>query len=536
MIKIALSQMNSLMGDLKSNQQKILKLIQKARQKKADLIVFPEMAISAYLPLDLINRNFFLKEVQKTIKKIHQELPPKITALLGGPSTHRQKIFNSVFWLKKNQAQKIFSKQILADHNVFDETRYFTPGRISHNFFYIHKKKIQILICEEMWQIQKLPINKTTNRPDLIICLNASPFHIHKPSLRQKKAQKIAQTFNCPFIYLNTVGAHEELIFDGGSFALNAKGQCIHQMPFFKESFAMISTADLFKTLSLKTPLKIKKVKNNSTDNIKKALIFGIQEFVKKNHFQKVHLGLSGGIDSTLTTWLSVRALGVKNLTALFLPGPFTSPLSFQAVKKIEKTLKLKIHTQSITSFYKKFLNLWGQLLNRPPTLSEKTKENLQARIRSLYLMTWSNQHPQSLLLGTANKTELSLGYGTLYGDLSCGLFPIGDLFKTEIYKLAERLKNPPIPSLILNRFPSAELRLNQQDTQDLPADYPTLDRILKKLIEQKKDPLNTLEKNIFQTMCQNEFKRKQAAPILKVKEFSFDRGWRWPLSIKNIF
>ena len=523
-MKIALSQINSIMGNITYNQEKILQQISQARKKEAGLIVFPELALSAYCPLDLLKRNFFLKKISKSIQNIHKHMPEHITALIGAPEYKSSLggVTNSVFVLTKNLKPKSFSKETLADGNVFEESRFFKKGFIQKNVFCLNKEQIQILICEELWKVYQKnhPFPK---KPSLIICINASPFSLHKDKKRKALSQILAKKYKCPFVYLNAVGGQEELIFDGGSFVLNKAGQVIHQSPLFQEALTFVDL-HTHKTQKQKIiSLKEQKIK---------ALTFGLREFVYKNGFKKAHLGLSGGVDSALVAWLATTALGISNVRFLFLKGPFTSPLSYKGALTVSKMFHSSLIEQDIHNLYFTLLkNYWSSQMNKPKTI---TKENIQARLRNLYLMSYANNHPDSLLLGTANKSEMALGYSTLYGDLAGGLLPIGDLLKTEVYDLANYLKNPAIPSFILNRPPSAELKKNQKDENDIPP-YNKLDPVLKKLVEDTKDPKNSFEKEVLKQIINNEFKRKQSPPILKIKQNSFDRGWRWPLSmIKN--
>lgn len=521
-MRIALAQISPIMGDVSKTQKKILTLCNKAKKQKADIVIYPEMALSGYHPQDMLLQKSFIKQINQSIQSLSKKIPKDITLVLGSPAGLNP-ISNSAYILKKNQKIQICSKQILADHNVFDEKRYFKTGTIHNNFFYLKNWRVQILICEEIWQLKDINIQK----PDIILSLHASPFTIHKIQKREKLTKHLVKKYQAPFLYVNLISAEEELIFDGASFVLNAKAEKLYQAPQFKEDF---------KTLTIwSTKKKVKKISQipNTMDALISAIVFGIKEFVYKNNFKKAHLGLSGGIDSAVLSYLTIKALGKKNVDLIFLPSPFTSADSVRACKELSKSLQTQVHTYPITDIYQQIIHDWPKISFKK--ILPLSKENLQARIRLLYLMAWSNQNPKSLLLSASNKSELSLGYSTLYGDLVGGLSPLGDLFKTEVIKLASYLKNPAIPKWIREREPSAELRHNQKDSEDIPP-YNILDPILKKLIEQGESPLTTFEKNLFKQILLNEFKRKQSPPILKVKERSFDRGWRWPLSIETKF
>ena len=529
-MNIALAQINPVMGNISLNQKKILNWCLKAKKQRADVIIFPEMAISGYSPLDILKQKCFLQKTKKSIQTICQKLPNGLTVILGGPASAAPPARNSAFFLQKNKF-KIYSKQILADYDVFDEKRYFKKGSLEKNFFVLQKTKAQLLICEEMWQLENYHIQ--LDKPQLIISIHASPFEIHKHKIRETLARRIAKKYQCPFIYVNLIGGQEELIFDGGSFIINSQGEKLYQARFFKEHLITIHNLQI-NNHAKTAPAKILPTPyaQNITSHLISAITFGIKEFARKNNFKKLHLGLSGGLDSAVLSHLACQSLGTKNVNLIFLPGPFTSSLSFKAVQELSKKLNCPLYTFNITSIYQQILKKWPKGFRKSYM---RSKENLQARIRCLYLMAWSNQHPQSLLLGASNKSELALGYTTLYGDLSCGLMPIGDLFKTEVLQLAKHLKNPIIPQMIQSRPPSAELRANQTDKQDIPS-YSVLDPILKKLIEHQQDPQNKTEKNIFKQILLSEFKRRQAPPILKVKKRGFDRGWRYPLCVEPKF
>ena len=570
-MKVALAQINPLLGNIPFNEQKIRTYIQRAYQQKASLLVFPELALNGYPPLDLLKYNFFLKETNRALKNIHKETPKGMAVLVGAVGAGHS-VTNAVFLLQKNKPAKMFSKEYLADYNVFDEKRYFSKGRLRDNFFVFQGQRVQILICEEIWQEPEILL-PCQQKPDLILSLNASPFDLSKAKKRLQTTGEWVKKYQCPLVYVNMVGGQEELIFDGASFVLDKGGQVGHQSPLFQEDLHVVDLPLMTQHKAIHSPEN-----QFGLEKMTMALEFGLREFVIKNGFESVHIGLSGGVDSAITATLACQALGSKNVRLFFLPGPFTSSLSQKGAYQMAKKLNCPLVVQSVENFYDHFLqNLDPPSLKelKPPSqstsqrgiksnqtgfekggafkafssyrgtqkheihalgldrgsnkisinLSDITKQNVQARLRSLFLMAYANQNPTSLLLGTANKSELALGYGTLYGDLTGGLLPLGDLFKTEVFALAQYLK---IPAFMRNRPPSAELSRNQKDEDDLPP-YKILDPVLKKLIEDREDPKTSFEKQIFQRMIKNQFKRKQSPPILKIKNNSFDRGWRWP-------
>ncbi len=586
-MKIGIAQISSSVGAISSNEKKILQTIARAKKEKAHLLIFPEMVLSGYPPMDLIHQKHILKKIRHSLQTIHKKVPKDLTLLLGAVS-YGVPPGNSAFLLQKNQPPRIFSKEYLADYDVFDEKRYFKKGQLKNNYFKLKGVLVQVLICEEIWQD---PESLKTQKNHLIISLNASPFTIEKQKNRVKQARLWVKKYKSPLIYVNSISGEEELIFDGGSFAMDKKGN-LSQCPFFKESLMFFNQTGSEKDDTLKlnpaleqnkeTSLHIKtrlnqtgsekddtlklnpaleqnketslhiKTRLNQTGSEKDdtlklnpalkfppiskqkrildALTFGIKEFLEKNSFMRVHIGLSGGVDSALTAVLAHQALGKGKVKLFFLPGPFTSPLSKKCAYELSKKLNCPLFTQTIESYYSHFLKINSLNLNPSHPPADVTKQNIQSRLRSLFLMAYANNQPESLLLGTANKSELALGYSTLYGDLTGGLLPIGDLFKEEVYKLASYLK---IPACILKRKPTAELKKNQTDEDDIPS-YKVLDPILHRLIEKNQDPKSSLEKKIYLKILKSEFKRRQSPPILKIKDRSFGKGWRMPLSLKG--
>ena len=524
-MKIGIAQISSSVGAISSNEKKILQTIARAKKEKAHLLIFPEMVLSGYPPMDLIHQKHILKKIRHSIQTIHKKVPKDLTLLLGAVS-YGFPPGNSAFLLQKNQPPRIFSKEYLADYDVFDEKRYFKKGQLKNNYFKLKGFLVQVLICEEIWQD---PESLKAQKNHLIVSLNASPFTIEKQKNRVKQARLWVKKYKSPLIYVNSISGEEELIFDGGSFAMDKKGN-LSQCPFFKESLMFLNQTGLKKddTLKLNPTLRIPPISKQK--RILDALTFGIKEFLEKNSFMRVHIGLSGGVDSALTAVLAHQALGKGKVKLFFLPGPFTSPLSKKCAYELSKKLNCPLFTQTIESYYSHFLKIKSLNLNPSHPPADVTKQNIQSRLRSLFLMAYANNQPESLLLGTANKSELALGYSTLYGDLTGGLLPIGDLFKAEVYELASYLK---IPACILKRKPTAELKKNQTDEDDIPS-YKVLDPILHRLIEKNQDPKSSLEKKIYLKILKSEFKRRQSPPILKIKDRSFGKGWRMPLSLKG--
>ena len=508
-MKVALAQTKGFLGDFKSNRKLFLKDIQKSSLKKADFILFPEAGLFGYPPNDFIFQKEVLKKQIKEIHHLEKQLPENLIVLLGAFFPSKEGLKNGVFVLQKGKAPLVFAKEHLAFENIFFENRYFVPGEVLKNIFIWKKKRVQILICEDLWKVKKL------NQPDVLFCLNSSPYTETKDQKRKERVQSLVKKYKCPAVYVNRVGGQDEIIFDGGSFALDKKGVLKEQCHFFKPDFKIYD----FKQSSSK---KIKPV--NILDQKEEALVLGIKDFCSQIGFSKVHIGLSGGIDSALVAHLACKALGSKNVKALFMPSLFTQKLSYEIVKDLTKNLNISCEETNITKLYKELSSL------KKKNLKSITLQNIQVRLRMLLLMSWGNEK-DSLLLGTGNKSELACGYSTLYGDLSGGLLPIGDLLKTEVYKLTKHIqkKNSVFPKKIFTKPPSAELKKDQKDEDDL-LKYEILDPILKKLLqfEEAKTPK---EKEVLKLLLKSEFKRKQSPPVLKITEQAFGEGRRFPIA-----
>ncbi|MAV90009.1 MAG: NAD+ synthase [Bdellovibrionaceae bacterium] len=541
-MRIALSQINSHLGDFETNSKKILEQIQSAKDRHCDLVVFPECALMGYHPVDLLEQPYVVEAQLKALKKIETSIPDGITALVGiiaiNPNKVGKPFLNSAILISKNKPSKLFSKQLLPTYDVFDEGRHIEPGETAKNFFKFKGQNVLVTICEDIWawpqrgghRYQTYGKNPLTQIPkskvDLVLNLSASPYIPKKQKERQLVVKQTATHFNAPMVYVNMVGAQDELIYDGGSFAVDSKGKILAQACHFEEDLAIL---DLEKNEGSKKPLV-----THEMESIRQAAVLGLKDFVSKSGFEKVHLGLSGGIDSALVACLAVDALGPQNVKAFLLPGPYTSPLSNQLAQKLCENLGIESHSLSINTGFEVLAEELNEKLG--PLEFGLTHENLQARIRGNFLMAISNLKG-SLLLGTSNKSELAVGYSTLYGDLCAGLLPIGDLLKTQVFELAKHYNSEHelIPLEIITRPPTAELRENQKDEDSLPP-YDQLDPVVYKIVEKVKTPKSDLEKRIYNMMMKSEFKRWQAAPILKLSSHAFGRGRRLPITGAYIY
>ncbi len=537
MTRIAIAQINAVLGDIGYNKTKILEFAEKARQRKVDLVVFPESSLLGYHPFDLLERVDLVESLEKATLEIHKKIPKDIIVIFGTLTRNRNKkgrpYFNSAVLMEKGKPVKVFNKQLLPTGDVFDEARFIEHGDMSKNLFSIKGKKFFLTICEDIWAWEdknkissygENPIKKIKAKGvDLVINLSASPWFPGKEKLRDQVALKTARHFKAPILYSNLVGAQDEIIFDGASFVLSPKGKRIMQCQSFEEDLNVfdLDTEEVW----------AKAAKLSEIEKLRKALVLGIRDFCKKTGLMKVHFGLSGGIDSAVVACLAVDALGAGAVKCFALPGPHSADKSLKLATALAKNLKIEMFTSSINNAY----DTISKQINEQMQIKEfgLVHENLQSRLRGLFLMSYAN-HQNSLLLTTGNKSEYATGYATLYGDMCGGLAPIGDLTKQQVYDLARYYNSSAevIPADIIERAPSAELRPNQKDQDSLPP-YDELDKAVINIVEKSKKPSNETEKWLVAKLVATEFKRWQAAPILKASSHSFGRGRRWPLAHK---
>lgn len=549
-MKVALAQLNIHVGNFEQNTRKIIDAITSAKAQGAELVVFSELSVCGYPSRDFLEFKHYIDLCKKAVDDIAKH-STNIAVLVGAPSVNPKAegkdLYNSAYFLFDGKIQQITNKALLPTYDVFDEYRYFEPAK-AFNVVEYNGKKIAVTICEDIWNVGNenplytvapLDILQQQN-PDFIINLSASPFSYKQHEERLHVIKANCTRYNLPMIYVNQIGAQTEIIFDGGSVATNSKGEIAQQLSFFKEDLAVIDTEKL----------SAKKEMNTSTGSVNieppiarihDALVLGIRDYFQKLGFKKAILGLSGGIDSALVLALTVKALGKENILSVLLPSGFSSSHSIDDSLALVKNLDTKHEIISIEAPFQQYLKtLEPQFQNTPFGLAE---ENLQARIRGTLLMALSNKFGY-ILLNTTNKSEAAVGYGTLYGDMCGGLAVIGDVYKTQVYELCRYINRNGeiIPENILTKAPSAELRPNQKDSDSLP-DYEILDKILFEYIENRKgsDELITLGfdeilvKRVLKMVNQNEWKRFQQAPILRVSPKAFGMGRRMPIEGKYL-
>ena len=540
-MNIALAQINPVTGDFAGNIEKILDYTRKAKSLLADMVVFPELCICGYPPMDLLSYEGFVDENIRALRRIQKECPRDITVILGYADRNRlhkgKALRNRAAVIQNGTIIHTQAKSLLPTYDVFDETRYFEASD-ERRLFTAHNRKIGIAICEDIWWEKEItpgaryPVDPVREFADLgadiIISPSASPFHAGKPALRQSLLGRIGKTASLPVVYVNMVGGNDELIFDGNSMITDKSGALVYKAASFREDLVCVD-------IESAGPAEI--TLEEKYDEIEKALVLGIKDYVKKCGFHDVHLGLSGGIDSALVAVLAVKALGAEHVTAFSLPSRYSSEGSKTDAYELAENLSIACHTVPIENIFPQFLQALEPFFggSEPDT----AEENIQARIRGTLLMGYSNKR-NSLLLTTGNKSELAVGYCTLYGDMSGGLAVIGDLLKTDVYGLCGHInsREHSIPEAILTKAPSAELRPDQKDQDSLPP-YDILDPVLDYYLVQFKTAEEItalgfdadLVRGILKLVARAEYKRRQAPPVLKVSPKAFGSGRRMPIA-----
>ncbi|MCY3629154.1 MAG: NAD+ synthase [Bacteroidota bacterium] len=537
-MKLALAQINTVVGDLRGNSEKILYYSEKAHARGADLVVFPELTFTGYPPIDLLESKDFVTREQQQRQRLAKLLPRGLGVLLGGLAHHTghgKPLHNAAYLYEDGHCVGVYHKQLLPTYDVFDELRYFAPGS-SPAVLRWRGLNLGVHVCEDLWNVHDLnrkpyshdPVaTLAAQSPDIFINLCASPFAIDKHLERYALMETVHQKYGRPYVFTNLVGANTDLIFDGRSCVMH--GGNVLEAPAFEEALLEWDTE--------KTP-KSKTVSIPARKQVREALTLGIRDYMNKTGIQReVIIGLSGGIDSAVTATLAVRALGPEQVIGVSMPSNFSSKGSKDDARHLASNLGIKLITipiQPLMDAFKDALRKPFEKYNQ-----DVTEENIQARIRGTLVMAFANKYG-GMVLATGNKSELAMGYATLYGDMSGGLAVLGDLYKTEVYELAKLLNRPKriIPESTMRKPPSAELSPGQKDLDSLPP-YDILDRILKQYIEQLMSVKETAEfldydedlvQEIVRQVNWTEFKRRQAAPVLRLRPKAFGSGRREPI------
>lgn len=536
-MRIGVAQINSVLADFSKNKEKILQRLNEAVGKRCSLVVFPECALFGYHPFDLLERRSLVDQQLKELKDLHRRMPKDVAALVGVITPNEEKLgkpyYNSVALLVHGKPAKFFHKTLLPTGDVFDEARFIECGDMKKNYFSWKGKKFFLTICEDIWAwpdakgrslYKKNPLRDVEKKKvDLVINLSASPWHIGKMEKRIAVTKQTAALFKAPLLYVNLTGAQDEIIFDGRSFVIDGKGKKHLECLAFEED---LNVFDL-ETEEAWTPSR----PLNAGDELAQGLVLGIRDFCAKTGFSKVHLGLSGGIDSAVVACLAADALGPQNVKTFALPGPFSAGESEVLAADLAKNLGVEFKSVDIRSMYESAQKVFDKTFEKNEF--GVVQENLQSRLRGVFLMAVANKENR-LLLTTGNKSEYATGYATLYGDMCGGLAPIGDLTKEQVYELARwyNRERELIPERIITREPTAELRPNQKDSDSLPA-YDDLDRSVERVVEIGAKATKETDKWLLKQLFRTEFKRWQAAPILKASAHAFGRGRRYPVAHK---
>ncbi len=545
---IGIAQLNYHIGNFEKNISKITQAIEEAKQHGVDLLLFSELSVSGYPPMDLLEREGFVNKCYHGIKQIAAHCDT-IAAIVGGPLKNPEyegkNLFNSAFFLFEGEIKEIINKSLLPTYDIFDEDRYFEPNK-DFGIINFKGKKLALTICEDLWDQQEFetdfgkshiysisPMEELAKfKPDVILNVAASPYSYLKEGSKRDIFISKAKTYKIPVFYVNQIAAQTELIFEGGSMVINQKGEIYDELPFFEEEVRFF---DLDKVVSQKV-LRTENEDRSIIENIHNALVLGIRDYFSKMNFKKATLGLSGGIDSAVSMVLASRALGPGNLKVLLMPSQYSSEGSVTDSVKLAENLGVEYEIIKIDPIFSSFKEALHPSFGDLP--EDVTEENLQARIRAVLLMSISNKFGY-ILLNTSNKSEAAVGYTTLYGDMSGGLSVLGDVYKTDVYNLARYINQDKniIPCEIISKPPSAELRPDQKDADSLP-DYSVLDQILYRYIELQRLSDRIIEDGfepelvhkIIRMINANEYKRYQAPPILRISSKAFGSGRRIPL------
>ncbi|MGI0481852.1 NAD+ synthase [Geminocystis sp. CENA526] len=548
----SIAQLNPIIGDISSNAKKIKEKAELAVKQGAKLLLTPELSLCGYPPRDLLLHKSFIDAMEAQLQQLAQEIPSEISVLVGFASfnafAHEQgtkPLYNSVALINNGKIHQIYHKRLLPTYDVFEEDRYFSAGN-EVNFFTLDGVKIGLTICEDLWNDEQFwgkktyainPIQDLVNEGvDLIINLSASPYIVGKQKLREGLLKHIGKKYQTPIIYVNQVGGNDDLIFDGFSCAVNKQGETIARCHPYQEDLICL---ELDKNSLDLVSNYLQDLIDCEEEEIYQTLVLGVKDYARKCGFSKAILGLSGGIDSALVATIAVSALGKENVLGVLMPSPYSSDHSVIDAENLVKNLGINSEKIAIQEGMNSFDLMLNSLFK--DTEFGVAEENLQSRIRGTLLMAIANKFGY-LLLSTGNKSEMAVGYCTLYGDMNGGLAVIGDVPKTKVFNICKWINRNGeiIPHNILIKPPSAELKPNQKDEDSLPP-YDILDDILERYINQHQS-MNDIEKaghnletikKVIKLVTRAEFKRKQAPPVLKITDRAFGTGWKMPIAYK---
>jgi NAD+ synthase (glutamine-hydrolysing) len=548
-VRIAIAQMNATVGDLAGNVARIVDCAERARRAGASLIVTPELAVCGYPPEDLLLRTDFIAQCSEAVAELARSVRG-ITLVVGHPRVEHTKRYNSAAVLRDGEILCVYDKRNLPNYSIFDEERYFDSSG-DPCVFALDGVRLGVNICEDLWQEEaadeeadRLGINICADTwhaeaprlavragARILLVLNASPYHLRKQEMRYHVMRERAADTGLPIVYVNMVGGQDELVFDGASFVMNSDGEITQQLPAFEEALALVDVLD-------SEPVQGSIAPRLAPDaEIYQALVLGVRDYVSKNGFPGVLIGLSGGIDSALTLAIAVDALGAQKVHAVMMPSRYTAAMSREDAREEARALSVRYTEIPIDALFEAYrASLSNEFAELP---MDTTEENLQARIRGTLLMALSNKSG-AIVLATGNKSEMGTGYATLYGDMAGGFAVLKDVEKMLVYALA-RYRNgvaPVIPQRVFDRLPSAELRPGQVDQDSLPP-YPIVDAILEAYVEDDMSPADIVAcghsrshvETVVRRVCQSEYKRRQAPIGVRITGRSFGKDWRYPVT-----
>jgi NAD+ synthase (glutamine-hydrolysing) len=533
-VRIALAQINPTVGDVQGNAARIARRVEEARRAGAQLVVTPELALSGYPPEDLLFHRGFRRRIDESLARL-ADAARGIDLLIGCPEYSDGALYNAAAWIRDGRRLANYRKQRLPNYQVFDDKRYFSPGD-SYALVELEGVRVAPVICEDIWH-PDIVTGARRAGADLIISLNASPYQRDKQAEREANLAVRARECGVPLVYLNLVGGQDEIVYDGCSFAVDAGGRIVHRAPAFEESLTTLDVAQVERGYDLEpeslAPLPV------GEESIWRTIVLGVHDYVEKNRFEGVVIGLSGGVDSAVVLALACDALGPSRGEAVMMPSRFTSSMSEKDAATMTRGLGVRYSVIPIEGMYQATLAaLERKFRGRAP---DATEENIQARCRGMLLMAISNKTGR-MVLTTGNKSEMAVGYATLYGDMAGGYAPIKDCSKTLVWRLARwrnaRGPGVVIPQRIIERPPTAELREGQLDTDSLPP-YDVLDPILEAFIEDDRsvDEIVALGferatvTRVLELVKRSEYKRRQAPPGVRVSGRAFGRDWRYPIT-----
>ncbi|MBC6476404.1 MAG: NAD+ synthase [Hormoscilla sp. GM102CHS1] len=557
-MKIAIAQLNTTIGDINGNSQLIIDAAKRATGAHCQILLTPELSLCGYPPRDLLMHDYFVEEMNAGLQELAVKLPPALAVLVGtvarnteAPSDGGKPLFNSIALLRNGKVEQMFHKRLLPTYDVFDENRYFESALASKYLTIELEKEIKIgvSICEDLWNDEYFwgkrsykdnPIADLSKMGvELVVNLSASPYSINKQELREAMLQHSAKHYSRPIIYVNQVGGNDDIVFDGSSFALNSKGELLGRAKAFEPDFMVISFNEKILDLEAPEAVQLTPLAECSEAEIWSALVLGVRDYARKCGFNKIVLGLSGGIDSSLVAAIASAAIGPENVLGVLMPSPYSSDHSVKDALLLAENLGMTAETITIGDLMSSYDRTLEKMF--AGTASGVAEENIQSRIRGNMLMAIANKFGH-LLVSTGNKSEMAVGYCTLYGDMNGGLAVISDLPKTSVYSVCRWLnaksQKEVIPENILTKPPSAELKPGQVDQDSLPP-YDILDGILHRLIENHESEdqivaaghdLSTVNR-IRKMVKRAEFKRRQAPPGLKITQRAFGTGWRMPIA-----